>query len=150
MGGFKIFIRDNCGSMAIETALIAPLLAMLTLGSFEVGSMVARQHELQSAANEAETIVMATNLGATIDIADIEDILQESVDLKDSQISVERRYRCALANGRVKEKGSCGSADIIYEYIRVEINDSYDPTWTAWGVGKPIDYKVIRTVQVRG
>ncbi|OZA93393.1 MAG: hypothetical protein B7X57_05165 [Erythrobacter sp. 34-65-8] len=48
------FLRDRRGSIAIETALVAPVLAVLALGSFEVGSLVSRQHELQTAAAEGE------------------------------------------------------------------------------------------------
>jgi Flp pilus assembly protein TadG len=45
-------LRDAVGTMAIETALIAPLLAMMALGVFEVSRIVSREQQLQSAANE--------------------------------------------------------------------------------------------------
>ena len=45
--------RDATGAMAIETAIVAPVLVLMAFGSFQVSSMVARQTELQSAAAEA-------------------------------------------------------------------------------------------------
>ena len=61
MRGFRTLLRDARGSMAIETAIVAPVLAMLSVGGFEVSAMVARQTELQSAASEAEGIALAAS-----------------------------------------------------------------------------------------
>ena len=60
--GFLCSIRrDRRGTMAIETTIVAPVLALMAIGSFEVGSMVSRQQELQSAASEAESIILAAS-----------------------------------------------------------------------------------------
>ena len=52
--------RDARGSVAIETAIVAPVLVLLALGTFDVSQMVSRQDDLQSAAAEAEAIVQAS------------------------------------------------------------------------------------------
>ncbi|TRD12586.1 pilus assembly protein [Erythrobacter insulae] len=142
------FIADIRGSMAIETAFVAPMLIIMTLGTFEVGTIVARQHELQSAANEAEIIIMATNVGATVEISEVETILRDSVGLSADKITVDREYRCNQANGKVKDKGNCAGGAVISEYITVSMTDSYTPTWTAFGVGKAINFSVDRSVQI--
>nr|WP_298927955.1 TadE family protein [uncultured Erythrobacter sp.] len=144
----KNLIRDLRGSMAIETALVAPMLIIMTLGTFEVGSIVARQHELQSAANEAEIIIMATNVGATVEVSEIKDILKSSVGLTDSQITVEQEYRCNMSNGKIKNKGNCGTNAVISEYVTLSLTDTYTPTWTAFGVGRAINFSVDRSVQI--
>lgn len=144
----KNLIRDLRGSMAIETALVAPMLIIMTLGTFEVGSIVARQHELQSAANEAEIIIMATNVGATVEVSEIKDILKSSVGLTDSQITVEQEYRCNTSNGKIKIKGNCGTNAVISEYVTLSLTDTYTPTWTAFGVGRAINFSVDRSVQI--
>ena len=54
-----LLVRDDRGSMAIETAFVAPVLLLLSLGGFEVSQMVAGQTELQSAAAEAAAVVRA-------------------------------------------------------------------------------------------
>lgn len=140
------FISDGRGSMAIETAIAAPMLIIMTLGTFEVGTVVARQHELQSAANEAEIVIMATNRGATVEIDELEAIIRDSVDLPDEKITVEREYRCNLNNDKVKIKGNCPSSAYITNYVVVSMTDTYTPTWTAFGIGKPITFSVERTM----
>lgn len=57
-------VDDRSGSFAIETAFVAPALILMTLGIFEIGTIIARQHELQSVANESEIIILTTNQGA--------------------------------------------------------------------------------------
>jgi len=42
--------RDERGAMLIETAFIAPVLILMSLGAFQVSQVVARQTELQEAA----------------------------------------------------------------------------------------------------
>ena len=61
--------RNEDGSMAIETAFVAPILLVLALGGFEVSSMVARQTELQSAAAEAAAVVRAAVRHASVLVA---------------------------------------------------------------------------------
>ena len=61
---FRSLVRDGRGSMAIETALIAPALAALALGAFDASMLVAREQHLQSAANEASEIVLAASIRA--------------------------------------------------------------------------------------
>lgn len=141
-------LADIRGSMAIETAFVAPMLIIMTLGTFEVGTIVARQHELQSAANEAEIIIMATNVGATVEVTEVENIIRESVDLPADKITVEREYRCNISNGKTKDKGNCPPGSTISEYITLSMNDAYTPTWTAFGIGKAITFSVDRSVQI--
>lgn len=141
-------LRDIRGSMAIETAIVAPVLILMTLGTFEVGSVVARQHELQSAANEAETIILATARGASVEPSKIQEILEDSLDLDEGEVVISREYRCNQ-NGRIKVKGTCGESAYESEYITISVTDTYVPTWTEFGVGDDIEYSVDRSVQIR-
>ncbi|MBV7267026.1 TadE/TadG family type IV pilus assembly protein [Erythrobacter ani] len=140
--------RDVRGSMAIETAFVAPMLVMMTLGIFEVGTVVARQHELQSAANEAEIIVLATNRGATVELSEIENILKNSVGVTGESLTVEREFRCGMANGKIKVRSNCPASGVTSEYILVSLTDTYTPTWTSFGIGQPITFSVDRSVQI--
>ena len=56
----RTLFRDTRGSMAIETAFIVPVLAVMSIGGFEVSGMVSRQSELQSAVAEAAQIAIAS------------------------------------------------------------------------------------------
>lgn len=134
--------------MAIETAIVAPVLVLLALGTFEVGTIVSRQHELQTAASEGEVIAMAAARGASTEISTIKSIIRESVGLSDSQIAISRFYRCNANTSTVTDPDSCGEDDIVSSYIKLDLTDTYTPVWTEFGVGGPINFDVERTVQL--
>ena len=138
---------DDRGSMAIETAFVAPILLILALGGFEVSQMVARQTELQSAAAEAAAVVRAVAPETSTDRTTVRDILATSTGLAKEKVVVSEIYRCGTANAYNSTKDSCG-AIAQYKFIRVDISDSYAPIWTQWGVGSGFDYNVSRTVQI--
>ena len=140
--------RDSSGSMAIETAFVAPLLAILALGGFEVGTMVSRHHELQTAAAEGEVIALATNGGAEVEISTIEDIIATSLDLDASNVEVSRMLRCNANDELVLPPNPCDEDDTVSQYIQIEVTETYTPVWTTFGVGGPVDLAVERTVQI--
>lgn len=144
--------RDERGTMAIETALIAPLLALMALGVFEVSSIVSREQQLQSAANEASEIILAAAGGSGINSADLEDIIETSLGLAADQLTIVDRYRCgtatALSATRPTPSTGCPTSQQIYTYVRLTVSDTYTPTWTRFGVASPIQYNVVRTVQI--
>ena len=141
-------LRDCAGSMAIETAFVAPILATLALGSFEVGSIVSRQHELQTAASEGESIALAAAAGAAIQVTTLEDIIETSLSLGDDQVDVALRYRCNDNDALHTTAASCAEDDIVSSYVRIDITDTYDPVWTQFGVGSAVQLDVERLVQV--
>ncbi len=145
---FRKLLRSSKGSMAIETAIVAPVLVLLALGTFEVGTIVSRQHELQTAASEGEVIAMAAARGASTEISTIKSIIRESVGLSDSQIAISRFYRCNANTSTVTDPDSCGEDDIVSSYIKLDLTDTYTPVWTEFGVGGPINFDVERTVQL--
>ncbi len=144
-------VRCSKGVMAIETALVAPILATLALGAFDVSNMLSRQQQLQSGANEASEIILAAAGGAGIPSGDLEDILESSLNLADSQLQVAARYRCdvnaALVNAPPSPPG-CAATKPVYTYVQLTLTDTYTPMWTSFGVGEPINYNVVRLVQV--
>lgn len=148
MNRFFHLIRDRSGSMAIETAIVAPVLILLALGTFEVSTIVSRQHELQTAASEGEVIAMATAEGAVTTTETIKDIIQTSVDLTDDQITITRFYRCNDASATVGDPDNCAEDDVVSSYIRLDLTDTYTPVWTQFGVGSPVTFDVERTVQL--
>lgn len=150
----KLLLRvahSSNGIMAIETALVAPILATLALGAYDVSNMLSRQQQLQSGANEASEIILAAAGGAGIASGDLEDILESSLNLKDSQLQVAARFRCdvnvALVNAPPSPPG-CAASKPVYTYVQLTLTDTYKPMWTSFGVGEPINYNVVRLVQV--
>ncbi|MGB3165575.1 MAG: TadE/TadG family type IV pilus assembly protein [Alteraurantiacibacter sp.] len=161
MAPLPCILRDERGSMAIETAFVAPILLVLALGGFEVSTMVARQTELQSAAAEAATVVRAVAPETAEEQNTIRDIVATSVcgnttptvaedgksTCNSATVGVVPLYRCGTATNYSTTNGGCGS-DVQYEFIRVDISDKYAPVWTKFGVTSGFDYNISRTVQI--
>jgi Flp pilus assembly protein TadG len=141
-------VKDECGTTVIETAIVAPVLVAMALGSYDVSQMIARQHELQSGAADVETIVFAVSSGTATDTIKIKQVLVASLGLTTSQVTVAKVYRCGTTTALVTSSSSCASGTKVSTYVRVSFSDRYSPIWTDFGVGAPLDYNVVRTVQV--
>lgn len=144
----RALARDDTGSMAIETAIVAPVLALMSVGGFEVSTMVARQSELQSAASEAEAIALAVAPETESQRNTVKQVIMASTGLTASQVTLSTVYRCGAATVTVTTSNSCGSGVQVATYLRMVLTDRYTPTWTEFGIGDTLDYNVTRTVMV--
>ncbi len=141
------FRRAEGGSMAIETAFVAPVLLVLALGGFEASSMVARQTELQSAAAEAAAVVRAVSPQTAEERTTVRDILVASTGLTVEDVTVTPVFRCGTSTAYVTTAGTCGER-VEYQFIQVDIRDTYQPVWTSFGITSGFDYNISRTVQI--
>ncbi len=142
-------IRCSKGAVMIETAIVVPVLAMLSMGGLEVSRMVARQAELQAGALQGEEIALSTSTSeAVTDINEVRSILAASLALDESEVTVEKLYRCDADANLVSNKDTCGAGEVVSTYMRITLNDSYVPIWTSFGIGKSFDYNIVRLVQV--
>lgn len=142
------------GTMAIETAIVAPLLALMALGTFEVGSLVSRQQELQSSASEAEGIILAAVASSTSTSSDsfkdtVKEVIKTSLGLSSDQVSLQYRFRCNAATTLTTDASACDDKEPIYTYVLLTVTDTYAPVWTNFGVGSPFNYRVERTVLIQ-
>ena len=142
----RALLRDLRGSMAIETAIVAPVLILMALGTFEAGTIVSRQHELQSGAAEGEIIAMAAAQGAATNADEIGTIIADSLGLSADKVTVTRMYRCNASANRVSTKENCPPGAVVTSYVNIVINDTYTPVWTQFGVGGPVNFQVNRMV----
>jgi hypothetical protein len=148
------------GAMAIETAIVAPVLIVMALGSFEAAVVVSRQQELQSAAAESEIIAVAAASGATSSLTELDDIITASMGLDPvadaNKVEVERFYRCDAQaidpDSPPDDPADCDTdpdvEEIVTPYIELRLQDSYDPIWTRFGVGGTINFRVTRKVMM--
>lgn len=139
--------QDCQGTALIETAIVTPVLAIMALGGFEASAMVARQTELQSAAAEAAAIVRTAPPQTAADRTVIHDILAVSTGLSAQSIVISQTYRCGTAAEYTDDDTSCGTA-ALSTYVMIEINDTYEPQWTKFGIGTAHQYNIVRTVQI--
>jgi len=140
---------DSTGSMTIEMAAVAPVLVLMSIGTFEVSTMVSRQQELQSAASEGETIALAAAASEeATPVETVEDIIEASMQLRDDQVTVTTHFRCNDDATLVSARSACGVDDVVTSYLRLELSDTYTPVWTQFGIGSAFTYDVDRMVQL--
>ena len=139
---------DRTGTMAIETAIITPVLVIMALGGFEASTMVARQSELQSAVAEAAAIAMAAPPQNHTDVQNIRSIIEASTGLGDSNVDVYRLRKCGTHNTYLYFSDSCTTGDKNTTYLYINITDTYTPRWVAFGIGSSVNYNVQRTVEI--
>lgn len=144
----RSLLRDARGSMAIETAFVVPILVMLSVGAFEASSMIARQTELQTAADEAAQIALVSPPNEAAEQTKLVEVIQASTGLTAQQVSVARKYRCSTDEGLVDDATTCDEDEPVTGYVQIDMTDSYEPIWTEIGIGSGIDYNVTRTVLV--
>lgn len=140
--------RDTNGSIAIETAFIAPVLSLLSIGAYQASALIARQHELQSGVAEAEAMALAKAPKTERARNAIRDVLSTSLGLKQGNIRVTNLYRCGTQDAYTQLQSDCASGDIVSTFLRIELNDTYEPSWTKLGIGSSVNLQVIRMVQI--
>lgn len=139
--------QDCRGTSLIETAIVAPVLAIMALGGFEASSMVARQTELQSAAAEAAAIVQSSPPKTIEARQTVHDIVAASTGLPAESVVVTEIYRCGTDADYTQNTTSCGTTKSS-TYVKIVITDTYTPHWTEFGIGSPVAFNVVRTVQI--
>lgn len=144
----RAVLRDEAGTTVIETAIVAPVLVLLALGTFDISRMIARQHELDVAGVDIEGIVLAVASGSGTDVTTIQSVLVNSLSLSASNVGVTKVYRCGTATTLVTSTSSCSTSDIVATYVKITLSDTVTPFWTRFGIGGPMNYNVVRTVQV--
>lgn len=148
MRKFISFLRDNRGAVVVETALVAPVLALMSVGAFQVSQAVARQHELQTGAGDAASLALAGWKQETGDITAVKAVIKRTLSLDDSKVSVVRKFRCGTDTALVDDRATCTAGTIVTSYIQIRLTDTYTPIWSDFGVGSPINYDVRRLVVV--
>ena len=143
-----LLFRDTTASMAIETALVTPVLVIMALGGFEASGMVARQSELQSAAAEAVAISLAVPPETDEDVNAIRDVIKFSTDLTNDEVLVTRIKRCGTDENYIAFAESCDLEVHASTFLYIAIDDIYTPPWVGFGIGDTITYRVRRTVQI--
>ena len=126
----RSLLCDARGSMAIETAFVVPILVMLIVGAFEASSMVARQTELQTAADEAAQIALVSPPNETAEQVKLAEVIQASNGLTNQQVTVTRMFRCSTDAALVDDAYDCDEDEPVTGYIQIYMTDSYEPRWT--------------------
>ena len=140
--------RESEGAMVIETALVAPVLVLLSLGAFQISGVIARQTELQSAASEAAAIALAAKPDSDSKRASLEQVIEASTGLATNKVTVAQAFRCGTSTSYVTSSSACNGSQYVGVYVRIDLTDTYTPAWTQFGLGSAINFNVTRYVMV--
>ena len=146
--GLSRLLGSERGAVVIETAIVAPVLALLGLGAFQVSQAVARQHELQTGADDAAAMALAGWKNGDAQRTALKSILEQTLSTPDDNlvVTVNQKYRCGLTVAYVDDKTSCAAGTVVTTYLRIVLTDTYTPDWVKFGMGTPLNYNVTRTV----
>lgn len=145
---FSRFGRDRRGTVAIETAIVAPVLVLLSLGAFQVSSIVARQAELQSAMDEAQAIALATDPDTAAERTTLQQVIMASTGLPAANVTVTEAYRCNEGANYVTTN-TCTSGQRVASYVKIQVTAIYTPIWTQYGVGEALNFNQSRYVMYK-
>ena len=139
---------DRTGAAAIEAAFVIPILLAMSLGGVEVSQIVARHTELRTAAAEAVAIAVSSPPTSQSHYDIIEDILEESTGLPDADVVLTEMFRCNDDPDMTDDETDCDADDVVATFLEIEMQETYSPTWTDFGIGSDINFAVERTVQI--
>ena len=162
---FATLLRDNKGTAAIEVAVVSPVLLMMSLGGYDLASMVSRRTALQEVTAESAAIVMAAIAEnddlATLGLEDngtvntnntslgtIKSAAMASSGLSASHVTISKKVKCGTGTSVQSGNTTCSSGDETSTYLEIRLNGSYTPNWTNFGIGAPVPIEVARLVQV--
>ncbi len=148
IGTFTALRRNERGTMMIETAIIAPLLILMSMGVFQISQVIARQTELQGAMAEATSVALSAPPTTTEQRAILKGVIVASTGLDAANVTLTEKFRCGSATTYVDSADDCVGTKVAH-FVLVELNDSYTPAWTQWGFGEPLEFNVNRYVMVK-
>lgn len=140
--------RDERGAMLIETAFIAPVLILMSLGAFQVSQVVARQTELQEAAAQAASIAMASAPDTAAKRTVVKNVIVAQTGLAADKVTITEKFRCGTATTFVDSASLCVGVKVA-NYVLIQIDDTYTPLWARWGFGSALTFNVDRYVMVK-
>lgn len=141
--------RDESGAAVIELALIAPILALMTMGIIDVSQAFGRKLTLEQAAQRAIEKVMQTT-GDTTPEETIKTEAAAQGDVEEDDVSVEYRLEC---DGVVQETfdTECDEGEVEARWLMVTVAGSYDPMFPTHYFGNDSDgiYHMTATAGMR-
>lgn len=143
----KRFATSEDGAVVIETAIVVPVLLLMSLGAIDYGSMLARQIELQNAMAEASQIALAAAPTDAAARQAVKEVLQTSTGLGTDNVSIVETYRCGTDADYVADSDLCGTTPYA-RFIRIEILEDYTPVWSQITDSDPVAFNFVRMVQV--
>ena len=141
--------RDEGGAAVIELALIAPILALLTIGVIDVSQAFNRRLTLEQAAQRAIEKVMQTT-GDTTPAETIKEEAAAQGDVDEDDVTVSYRLEC---NGELETDfdTECAEGESEARWLMVTVSGTYEPMFPLHYFGNESDkiYHMTATAGMR-
>lgn len=138
MNSFRLLARDRRGSAVIEFAILAPVLATLTIGAIDMSQAFGRKLQLEQAAQRAIEKVANTTGVSTVEATIKQEAVAQATDITTDQVDVAFRLECNYVE-QADPDGDCAAGETTNRYILVEVSDTYDPIFGVTFAGLDAD-----------
>jgi Flp pilus assembly protein TadG len=116
-------LRDDRGAVIVELAIVAPMIALLTVGIVDMSNGFSRKLKIEQAAQRSIEKIMNTSASDTIENT----LAAEAADQADvplDNVTVTYRLEC---DGVVTDAEECGEDQQSSQWISVRVTDKYEP-----------------------
>ncbi len=139
------FCGSARGSVAIELALLAPVLAALLVGSVDLGTYIYKKMQLESASRDGAQYAIQSD-GNAEDGAGITAAVQNSADDFDPGLTIVSAAFCSCNDGTETAVsnttgcgGTCSGGDSPALSVRVTVSNTFTPIFPYPGIPDKID-----------
>lgn len=140
-------VRDRKGAAVVELAVIAPMIALLTVGIVDLSNGFSRKLKIEQAAQRSIEKIMNTSASDTIEATlAAEAAAQGDVPLENVQVSY--RLEC---DGVQTAAAECPEDQESSQWISVTVTDEFEPMFARQFKGAGVDgtYQLSATAGVR-
>ena len=139
--------RDNRGAAVVELAVVAPMIALLTVGIVDLSNGFSRKLKIEQAAQRSIEKIMNTSASDTIEAT----LAAEAADQGDvplDQVQVNYRLEC---DGAWTDAAECPEEQESTQWVSVTVTDSYEPMFARYfsGINGDGTYHLSATAGVR-
>ena len=143
----KALARDARGTAVVELAIVAPMIALLTVGIVDMSNGFSRKLKIEQAAQRSIEKIMNTSASDTIENT----LAAEAADQADvplANVTVTYRLEC---DGAATDAAECTEDQVTSQWITVTVVDQYEPLFSRHfaGINGDGTYHLSATAGVR-
>ena len=147
IGKLKALARDARGTAVVELAIVAPMIALLTVGIVDMSNGFSRKLKIEQAAQRSIEKIMNTSASDTIENT----LAAEAADQADvplANVTVTYRLEC---DGAATDAAECTEDQDTSQWITVTVVDQYEPLFSRHfaGINGDGTYHLSATAGVR-
>ena len=144
---FNVLARDARGAAVVELAIVAPMIALLTVGVVDLSNGFSRKLKIEQAAQRSIEKIMNTSASDTIEATLAAEAAHQG-DVPIDQVQVSYRLEC---DGTQTDAEECPEDQESTQWVSVTVTDSYEPMFARYfsGIDGDGTYHLSSTAGVR-